>query len=235
MKIVVNTDNYEILNSIIRAAKGRGDEIVIAKLEKKLFDLIEYPENEAYVLGNNKLYSQKAVDFIKKNSQYTPVIILGLTSKEIKAADILIPVSSALDSEILAPAILHNIYTYVKNFEVLQRLTAKLDDPIEFGDCRYDPQKRVLFYKNVPVKVNGKDTGKLSPKQGSILELLAQNFGKTVQKDLILEKAWGSANYFIGRSFDVFITHLRNIFKENKMNLTLTNVANVGLLLDSSE
>ena len=68
MKIVVNTDNYEILNSIIRAAKEHGDEILIAKLEKKLFELIENPENGAYVLGNNKPYSQKAVDFIKKHS-----------------------------------------------------------------------------------------------------------------------------------------------------------------------
>ena len=39
MKIVVNTDNYEILNSIIRAAKEHGNEIVIAKLENKLFKL----------------------------------------------------------------------------------------------------------------------------------------------------------------------------------------------------
>jgi len=233
MKIVVNTDNYEILNSIIRAAKKHADEIIIAKLEKKLFELVEYPEYNAFVIANNKSYSQKAVDFIKKHSQYTPIIVMGFGEEyDITSADIMLPFNDYINTDFFAQAILHNIYAYSKNFETLQRLTAKLEDVIEFGDCKYDPQKRVLFHHGVPCIINKKDNGKLSPKQGSILELLAANFGKTVRKDIILEKGWGDSNYFVGRSLDVFVSHLRNIIKENQINLTLTNVTNVGLLLD---
>ena len=236
MKIVLNTDNYEILNSIIRSAKQNGDEIIIAKLEKKLFELIEYPEYGAFVIANNKPYSQKAIDFIKKNSQYTPIIVMSFEDKykgtPLTSADVLVPLNEYTNTDFFAEAILHNIHAYSKNFETLQRLTAKLEDVIEFGDCRYDPQKRVLFHHGIPVIINGKDTGKLSPKQGSILELLAANFGKTVKKDIILEKGWGNANYFVGRSLDVFVSHIRNIIKENNIGLTLTNVTGVGLLLD---
>ena len=233
MKIVVNTDNYEILNSIIRLAKEHGNEVVIAKHEKKLFECIEYPEYGAFVIANNKGYSQKAVDFIKKYSQYTPIIVMGFNEKyNITGADIMVPFNEYMNTDFFAQSILHNIYAYSKNFETLQRLTAKLEEVIEFGECKYDPQKRILFHRSIPVIINGKDTGKLSPKQGSILELLAANFGKTVKKDIILEKGWGNANYFVGRSLDVFVTHIRNILKQNDINLTLTNVTNVGLLLD---
>jgi len=231
MKIVVNTDNYEILNSIIREAKKNGDEVIIAKLEKKLFELIEY-EHEAYIIGNTKPYAQKAIDFIKKHSQYIPVVGIEIDKKELVDTDILAPYPPNFDTDIYARSIIYNINAYIKNFETLQRLTAKLKEPIEFGECKYVPQKRILFHKGELVLINKKKTGKLSPKQGSILELLAANFGKTVKKDIILEKGWGNANYFVGRSLDVFVTHIRNIIRENDINLTLTNVTNVGLLLD---
>jgi len=233
MKIVVNTDNYEILNSIIRVAKEHGNEVVIAKLEKKLFELIEHPEYDAFVIGSNKAYSQKAVDFIKRGSQYTPVVVLGLESTyNITASDIMVPYTTDSDTDFFAKSILHNIYAYTKNFDTLQRLTAKMEDIIEFGDCTFDPQKRILFYKSEPVETGGKKKGQLSPKQAGIFELLAANFGQVVNKDILMEKVWQNSNYFVGRSLDVFVTHLRNILKQNEINMAISNVSNIGLMLD---
>ncbi len=234
MKIVVSTDNYEILNSIIREAKEIGDEVVIAKLEKKLFELIELPDSDAFVLVNNKTYSQKAVDYIKRESQYMPIVMMGFGSDySITSADIMLPFTDYNDTDFYARAILHNIHAYIKNFDTLQRLTAKLEEVIEFGDCVFDPQKRILTFKGEPVITAGKKTGKLSPKQAGIFELLAANFGKVVKKDVIMEKVWHTHNnYFVGRSLDVFVTHLRNILKENEINMAITNVSNMSLLLD---
>jgi len=233
MKIVVNTDNYEILNSIIRAAKEHENEIVIAKLENKLFELIEYPDYKAYVLSSNKSFAQKAVDFIKRESQYIPVVVMGFGEKyTITGSDIMIPFYAECNTDFFAQSILHNIYAYNKNFDTLQRLTAKMEEVIHFGECSFDPQKRLLYYKEELVWVGEKQSGKLSPKQAGILELLAANFGQIVKKDIIMEKVWHNSNYFVGRSLDVFVTHIRNILAQNKIKMAITNVSNIGLMLD---
>jgi DNA-binding response OmpR family regulator len=144
----------------------------------------------------------------------------------------MIPFYKDGNTDFYAQSVLHNIYAYNKNFDTLQRLTAKMQDTIEFGDCTFDPQKRLLYYKGNLVFVNEKQTGKLSPKQAGILELLAANFAQIVKKDIIMEKVWHQTNYFVGRSLDVFVTHLRNILAENEIKMSITNVSNVGLMLD---
>ena len=226
MKIAVNTENYEILNSIIRGAKDHGNSVVIAKLEKQLFNQIESEEIGAYVLTSDTSYAQKAVDYIKRDYPYIPVILIGKNGKyNIAASDIIVPFINGMDTDFYAKAILHNVYSYAKNFETLQRLTAKLGEPIEFGNCVLDPTKRLLFYK-------GAEVHKLSRKQVEVLGLLAANFGQIVRKDVILEKVWRDNNFFVGRSLDVFVTHLRKILKTYGIKMSITSVASVGLMLD---
>ena len=229
MRIAVNTDNYEILNSIIRAAKEHGDTVLIAKLEKSLFNYITNVDEEdidAYILTSNTHYAQKAVDFIKKEFPYAPVAVIGRNGAcNINSVDIFVPYEDENNTDFLADALLHNIYAYTKNFLTLQKVTAKLGEVIHFGNCSYDPIKRIMFCED-------KEIQKLSPKQAGIFELLAANFGKVVNKDVILVKVWDQSNYFVSRSLDVFVTHLRRILKDGKTNMTITNVSNIGLMLD---
>jgi DNA-binding winged helix-turn-helix (wHTH) protein len=144
----------------------------------------------------------------------------------LKNADFVVPFNQEIDTDVFAKSVLNGIYAYIKNFETLRRLTAKLGDIIEFGNCQYDPTRRILSCDNSP------ENKKLSPKQAGIFELLAANFGTVVKKDIILEKVWHDSNYFVGRSLDVFVTHLRKILKECNTGMTITNVSNVGLMLD---
>jgi len=227
MKIAVSTENYEILNSIIRTSKEHGDSVVIAKLEKTLFDHIDSEEIDAFIISSNRSYIQKAVDFIKNVNPYIPVIIIAHDGKySVNYADSVVPYEKGNNTDLFAKVIFHNISAYRKNFETLQRLTAKMGEVIEFGiDCSYDPTKRLLFYKGVKVQ-------KLSPKQAGIFELLAANFGTVVKKDIILEKVWRQSNYFVGRSLDVFVTHLRKILSNGGIKMSITNVSNIGLMLD---
>jgi DNA-binding winged helix-turn-helix (wHTH) protein len=226
MKIAVNTGNYEILNSIIRTAKENGHTIAIAKLEKSLFDHIDNEDVDAFVISGGTDYAQKAVDFIRKFYSYIPIIIIGKSDEyKIKNADIVFPFNQDIDVDVYSKSILNSIYSYVKNFETLKRLTANIGDVMEFADCKYDPTKRLLYYK-------GEEFHKLSPKQAGIFEILAANFGMVVKKEIILEKVWHDSNYFVGRSLDVFVTHLRKILRQGNTDLAITNVSNIGLLLD---
>jgi len=226
MRIAVNTENYEILNSLIRGAKEHGDTIVITKLEKAIFDHLDNGDIDAYVLRGDSAYGQKVVDYLKRYHPYIPVIIIGHEKCSIRSSDMVIPYIKEIEADFYAKAILHNIYAYTKNFNTLRRLTASMGDMIEFGNCSYDPVKRLLF-------LNGNKVHKLSPKQSGVFELLAANFGDIVRKDVIMERVWRTNdNYFVGRSLDVFVTHLRKILKISNINMNITSVSNLGLMLD---
>lgn len=226
MKIVVNTDNYEILNSLIRTAKVHENTILIAKLEKSLFEHISEGTADAYIITSGNSYVQRAIDFIKKHNPYIPVVVIANSKNySVTSSDMLIPFEKDNDTDFLAKTVLHNIYNFNKNFEKLQKLTVRMDNQIPFGEYIYDPIKRTIYH-------NTKVIHKLSPKQAGIFELLISNFGQVVNKNMILEKVWRQSNYFVGRSLDVFVTHLRKILKDGNVNMTISNVSNIGLMID---
>ena len=225
MKIAINTENNELINMFIKFSKESGYEIIFTKVERVLFEQIENGGIDAYILSKDSLYFNKAADFIKKSNPYIPIVGL-ITTPALNytlSTDILMQVS--LPYENLVSMILINIQKYIKNFQTLQKLTAKMHDKIEFANCVYDPTRRILYYK-------GKEIKKLSIKEGKILEVLAINYNKLVKKEIILETVWHETDYFVSRSCDVYLTYLRNIFRDNKIKLNIKNISGVGLILE---
>lgn len=224
MKIVLNSQDSELLHDFLQLSKSYNIEIINARIEKMLFDSISVGDVDAFVIDNTTVYSQKAVDFIKKKHPYIPVVIIGKNSiDKINNGDIYIPFT---DNHVyFLTLILKNIVTYERNFSTLQRLTTRIKEKIEFGECVYDPIQRRLFHR-------GEEVAKLSEKSGGIMEMLASNYGKLVKKELILEKVWLKSDHFSGRSMDVYTTTIRNIFKEHNINLKIKNISKAGLILE---
>ncbi len=239
MKILINTENYDILNAVIREAKLDTNTVSIAKLEKQLFTHIENKDVDAYVLSASHEYTQRAISLIKKHNLYIPIIVIGdITDVEdIKDADLVVPFPSYYNTEknnfhyfspkIFSKVILYNIYSFIRNFETLRKLTADLNKTINFGEYTYNTLEKIIYKGDVLVH-------KLSNKQSKIFEVLTNNFGKIVQKDVILERGWRNDDYFAKRSLDVFVTHLRNILKNNNMGMAITRISKSGLILDHS-
>jgi len=232
MKIVFNTENMSLLNAFIKTHKENDVQIIVGKIESVLFENIENGDAEAYIISSSCTFAKKAISFIKKFNPHIPILLLIeniLDYSEEWKTDINVDIimSETCESDIiLSKMIYFNINTYIKNFETLHKLTAKTHDKIEFGNCIYDPTRRILYYKDKEIK-------ELSPKEGGILEILALNFEKIVKKEVILEKVWRKPNdYFAGRSMDVYITHLRNTLKNNKIKLTIKNISSIGLILE---
>ena len=225
MKILINADKNEFINEFILSAKSKGHEVVVTKAENALFENIENADIDAYVLLASNFYFKKAVDFIKKSMPHVPVIALVNEKLPSLTIDIYIPYDSNIHDSVLSDSIIFNIEKYVKTFATLQKLTAKMHDKIDFANCSYDPNRRILSYK-------GKEVKKFSAKEGGILEILAINFGDIVKKEVILEKVWHKTDYFAGRSMDVYITYLRNTLKNNKIKLQITNTSGIGLTLE---
>jgi len=245
MKIVINTENIELYNIFYKIGKEQDYQIVNAKVENVLFDIIEKNNVDAYVLSNDTFYFKKAVDFIKKNNPYIPIIGIDINEQTFNVgADIYMnePMKFEGDPSYYAFCyqIIYNINNYIKTFVTLKKLTTKLHDIIEFANCRYDPSRRILYHrvkvlqtdKDKEPEFTYKEIKKFSTKEGGILEILASNYGEVVKKDVILEKIWRKTDYFVGRSMDVYISYLRKTFRTNKIKLTIKNISGIGLILE---
>jgi two-component system OmpR family response regulator len=90
------------------------------------------------------------------------------------------------------------------------------------GRYEYDSEMRIL-------KI-GKDERKLSPKEGALLKLLAQNKNSLVKRSTALNKIWKDDNYFTGRSMDVYLAKVRKYLKEDPQ-VAIVNVHSEGFRL----
>jgi DNA-binding winged helix-turn-helix (wHTH) protein len=208
-----------------------GLEILLVRNENSIFELISDETMEGFVIPSSLSFTKKFIDFLKRKTLYVPILIYGDIDGlvNISGADIYIPFAPSDDKEfsyqVLFDIIIRNVSTYSKNFGKLKKLMTKMAETIDFDACKYDPTRRMLSYK-------GKDVKKLSAKEGGILEILCSNFGQVVKREIILEKVWRKDDYFSGRSMDVYVTHLRRLFQEHNIKLTIKNISGVGLILE---
>jgi len=226
MKIAFNTQNIELINEFIKAGKEFKIDLLNAKVENVLLNIIENNEADAYIIDASNPSLEKIFKFIKKQNENIQVILLvdsGVSIEKYYNKAIIIPL--VLNHSILTRSCITNLNLFYNSFNKMQKLTAKMSELIEFGKGSYDPTRRILTY-------DGKEFKKLSGKEGGIIETLAANFGQVVKKEVILEKVWHKTDYFAGRSADVYITHLRKMFTEKKVKLSIKNITGVGLILE---
>jgi DNA-binding response OmpR family regulator len=71
----------------------------------------------------------------------------------------------------------------------------------------------------------------LTPKEAALLRLLCRNRNILLPREKALKEIWGTDDYFIGRSMDVFITKLRKYLKDDP-NVAIVNVHGSGFRLE---
>jgi DNA-binding response OmpR family regulator len=98
---------------------------------------------------------------------------------------------------------------------------------IKLGDYTFD-------HGNMQLRYLSEDPVTLTRKESDLLVLLCQNRNQLLPREFVLKKVWGSDDYFIGRSMDVFITKLRKHLKQDS-SLAITNVHGVGFRLEVPE
>ena len=110
----------------------------------------------------------------------------------------------------------------------LKRANLKLDaiaDNIEIQGLELRISENELHYEG--------ECFNLTPKEVKLLALLMREKDKTVPREQILLELWGDANYFAGRSLDVFISKLRKYLKVHP-ELEIKTVHGVGFKLKTS-
>lgn len=91
----------------------------------------------------------------------------------------------------------------------------------KLGDTVFRPNLSSLTYAG--------ETHSLSVRQTEILQMLAENAGSPVERDMILERIWGDASYSNSLALNVQITYLRRLLPDPKV--TIFSIKKKGYIL----
>ncbi len=90
------------------------------------------------------------------------------------------------------------------------------------GKYEFDYERQELVYEG--------NVQRLTQKENEVLKLLCLNKNKILKREEAVEQIYGKKDYFLGRSFDVFISKLRKLLRKDP-NLKIENVFKVGFIL----
>jgi DNA-binding response OmpR family regulator len=103
----------------------------------------------------------------------------------------------------------------------------------ESGGGIYPMGKYIFDSANQELRIDGKRIG-LTTKEVELLRVLYSHKNRLISREKTLKAVWGSDNYFIGRSMDVFITKLRKYLKDDP-DISIVNVHGSGFRLEVKE
>ncbi len=113
---------------------------------------------------------------------------------------------------------------------ILRRNTLPIanEQPTEFqlGDYQFYYDRQELVYKD--------EVNRITEKENEVLYLLCLHRNQILRRDLAVEQIYGKKDYFLGRSFDVFISRLRKMLSKDP-TISIDNVFKVGFILNVEE
>jgi DNA-binding response OmpR family regulator len=159
---------------------------------------------------------------IRKVSDDTPIIFL--TAKSL-SSDRIEGFRAGGDDYITKPfdmeELVLRIEAIMKRSKALSRSFMNKDS-FELGHLLFN-------YKNHEL-VFGNESKSLTRKEAELLRLLCIHEGQVLERSVALDLVWGSDDYFLGRSMDVFISKLRK-YLANDPAVQIINVHGIGFKL----
>ena len=158
---------------------------------------------------------------IRKRNQEIPIIFLSAkTMKE----DRIKGLKLGADDYLIKP---YSIEELILKIEIFLNRSQKSSDNLSqkqytFGSFYFEPENYLLKKENQNIT--------LTEREASLLKLFLDNPNTVLKREKILMALWGSDDYFLGRSLDVFISRLRKIIKE-ETHVRIENIPRVGFKL----
>lgn len=199
-------DNLEMLGyEVVHLCNGKN---AIEILQKQHFDIclldVMLPNMDGFQLARE----------IRKVSMLTPLVFLtakAMLQDKIEGLEI------GADDYITKPFSIKELTLRIE--AILRRSCRHENFGKKIGDIVFESSDfRIII---------GEKQINLTAKECEILKLFTQNMNQTLTRSDILLQIWGSDEFFLGRSLDVFISRLRKILKPSK-NICIENVHGVG-------
>ena len=109
---------------------------------------------------------------------------------------------------------------------VSQYVSPQIPTQFTLGDYSFDYTRQELSFRG--------DARRITEKENEILRLLCLHKNQILRREEAVEKIYGKKDYFLGRSFDVFISRIRKMLKQDP-RISIENVFKVGFILNVEE
>jgi DNA-binding response OmpR family regulator len=207
----LTADNLEQHFEVVHSNNGKE---AFAIFCKETFDLcvldIMLPDMDGFEIATE----------IRKRNQEIPIIFLSAkTMKE----DRIKGLKLGADDYLIKPYSIEELILKIEIFlNRSQKSVEKSVKSYQFGSFDFEPE-------NYQLKNSEKDIT-LTEREAALLQLFLDNPNTVLKREKILTALWGTDDYFMGRSLDVFISRLRKIIKD-ETNVRIENIPRVGFKL----
>ena len=204
-------DNLEQRNYQVSVAEN--GEVALNLFQEQKFDLILLD------IMLPKIDGFQVAQKIRKTDEQTPIIFLTARSMtEDKITGLTIGGDDYIPKPFSMEELLLKIKIFLKRSQS-QPVFRENSNQITIGSYLFQPDDLTL-------SLNG-EIRTLTMKEAELIRFFAENANKVLSRNEILEKVWGSNDYFLGRSLDVFISRLRKYFSEDP-GIRITNLHGIG-------
>ncbi|MBT3384013.1 MAG: response regulator transcription factor [Prolixibacteraceae bacterium] len=205
-------DNLEQKNYNVEVAED--GKVALELFEHNYFDLIILD------VMLPKIDGFQVAETIRKINEQVPIIFLTARSMtEDKITGLTIGGDDYIPKPFSMEELLLKIKIFLKRSQS-QPVTKEISNKtLDIGKFRFQPEELTLA-------IDG-DSRNLTLKEAELINIFSENINKVLSRNEILEKVWGSNDYFLGRSLDVFITRLRKYFKQDP-NIKIVNLHGIG-------
>lgn len=93
----------------------------------------------------------------------------------------------------------------------------------DIGIYKFDYLNQVLLYNS--------QEKRLTKRESDVLRMLCINKNQLLKREIALKNIWGSDDYFMGRSMDVYIAKLRKYFNDDP-SINIINIHGSGFKLE---
>jgi len=157
---------------------------------------------------------------IRKSNEQIPIIFLTARSMtEDRIAGLTLGGDDYIAKPFSMEELLLKIRIFLKRSSSVSVESISNSKSISIGNFEFYPDDLTLSIKG--------HSRTLTLKESELIRYFATNQNKILSRNEILENIWGSDDYFLGRSLDVFISRLRKYFHDDP-NIKITNLHGIG-------
>ncbi len=212
--------------------------LLVEFLESQGFDVKLYRDGESGLRGFQtgsydiciidvmlpKIDGFSLLEKIKSVNKEVPAMILSSRSmKDDKIKGFRLGVDDYVTKPFDEDELLYRIKAILNRSRLGSSSPAANIGPHKIGFFEFDCANQLLKGKGKPQRLTHKET--------LILNLLACNLNNLVKREEIMISVWGDADYFTGRSLDVFISKIRNYLKDDP-SIKLVTIPTSGYVLE---
>ena len=155
-------------------------------------------------------------------SSNTSIPIIFLTARSLQE-DKLYGLRLGADDYLSKPFSIEELLLKISIFLKRSQAAPASTPPHSLGTYKFDEKNRLLTHP----QSSGRQ---LTSREADLLLLLMQHPNQLLERERILNKIWGTDDYFAGRSLDVFISRLRKYLQADA-GLEIQNVHGMGFKL----